>query len=154
MRTVQRPNPDEYFLLVARVVSLRSTCARRRVGCVLVDEQNRILSTGYNGVPSGRIHCIDVPCAGAGLPSGIGLDECEAIHAEQNAIVFCSEVRSVNTCYTTTAPCTSCIKLLLNTNCRRIVFEQSYVHVNGIKLWRESGKTWLRKESTSLDRWI
>ena len=58
---MSRLSNDEYFLEIANTVSQRGTCARRKVGCVLVDSANHIVATGYNGVPSGFIHCLDQP---------------------------------------------------------------------------------------------
>lgn len=127
-----RPDLDTYYLKMAYVVALRGTCARRQVGCVLVDERGHVLSTGYNGRPRGWAHCrssdgiFAMPCAGADAPSGEQLDSCEAIHAEQNALLQCPDVDRVHTCYTTTSPCVTCAKLLLNTGCRRIVFAERY----------------------------
>ncbi|MEE9376623.1 MAG: hypothetical protein V3V33_01130 [Candidatus Lokiarchaeia archaeon] len=52
----QRISKDNYFMKIAEVVSMRSTCIKRNVGAVLVKD-NHILSTGYNGAPSGLPHC-------------------------------------------------------------------------------------------------
>jgi deoxycytidylate deaminase len=65
-------------------------------------------------------------CAGAGAASGVDLDACEAIHAEQNALVQCRDVGSVRACYVTVLPCVSCAKLLLSTGCRRVVYAEDY----------------------------
>lgn len=54
-----RPDYDIYFMRIAEVVSSRSTCAKKKVGCVIVSSTNRILSTGYNGVPEGETHCTE-----------------------------------------------------------------------------------------------
>ena len=78
---------DDYFLKMAELAALRSTCARRQVGCVLVDSNNHVAATGYNGVPKGFVHCLDVPCIGADAQSGTRLDECYAVHAEMNALL-------------------------------------------------------------------
>src|SRR4051812_7976140 len=103
------------WLIVADMISLRGTCARRRVGCVLTDEHNRVLATGYNGPASGQPHCITSPCAGATLPGGTGLDSCEAIHAEQNALLQCTDVQRIANVYCTASPCIHCVKMLLAT---------------------------------------
>jgi len=127
----------DYFLTMAKLVSLRGTCARRQVGCILVDKDRHILATGYNGVPKGVRHCIDVPCPGlkhAGDPTK--LDECEAIHAEQNAILQCKDVREIFYCFVTVSPCTSCVKLLQNTNCKSIIFSEEYKDTNARRLWK------------------
>jgi dCMP deaminase len=57
MAASNRPNVDAYFLALASLIATRSTCLRRSVGCVLVDERNHVLATGYNGVAPGRPHC-------------------------------------------------------------------------------------------------
>jgi dCMP deaminase len=117
---------DESFMTTAFVLSMRSTCQRRRVGCVLIDEHKHIIATGYNGVPSGAPHCIDGGCAGVGLNSGDGLDRCESIHAEQNALLQCSNVMNIHTVYTTTFPCMHCFKMIANTGCKRLVYYEDY----------------------------
>lgn len=131
---------------VAYVLSQRGTCARRRVGCVLTDKYNHILATGYNGVAAGLPHCTEVPCPGARCDSGTGLELCQAIHAEQNALLQCQDVHSIVTCYSTTAPCITCVKLLMNTSCRYIYCVEDYPHAEEAKkLWLHSknGAGWI-----------
>ncbi len=75
-----RPDWDTYFVNIAKEVASRSTCPRASCGAVIVKD-NRILSTGYNGAPSGEPHCLDVGCF-------IISKHCErTIHAETNAVV-------------------------------------------------------------------
>lgn len=140
-----RPTVDEYFLTMAILASLRGTCTRRRVGCILTDSENHVLATGYNGVSSGQVHCSEQPCPGAMAKTGKELDECYAIHAEQNALLQCKEVREISTCYTTVATCVTCTKLLLNTGAERIVFLESYGQSNtSERLWKEAGGKWIQ----------
>lgn len=129
---------DDRFMLAALAQATGGTCARRRVGCVLVDARGLQLSSGFNGPAAGQRHCVEVPCGGAGLPSGTGLDACEAVHAEQNALMQCRDVWQVDACYTTTAPCLHCIKMLMNTSCRRIVYLEDYPHTGARDLWQDS----------------
>lgn len=138
-----RPTADEYFLSMASVVASRATCARRHVGCILVSARRHVLATGYNGPPSRWPHCLDAPCPGANAPSGSGLDECEAIHAEQNALLQCRDVEAVVACYVTTAPCVTCTKLLLNTGCQAITYGVPYPQ-EGLarQLWERNGRVW------------
>ena len=56
MKKLNRPTWDEYFISIARLVSTRSTCLRRKVGSILVRDK-KILATGYNGAPSNIKHC-------------------------------------------------------------------------------------------------
>jgi dCMP deaminase len=137
-----RPTLDEYFITIANATRLRSTCKRRQVGCILVNTHGHIIGTGYNGVPSGFPHCIDVPCLGALSPSGTDLHLCEAIHAEINALIQCSDVQKIETIYCTTSPCRSCILALLNTSAKRIVFLEEYPHLDAKDKWLSAGREW------------
>jgi dCMP deaminase len=142
LKALSRPTVDEYFILMAHMVSTRATCSRRRVGCVLVDWQNHVLATGYNGVAKGLPHCIDHPCPGAGLASGTGLNMCEALHAEENALIQLRNPEQLVTVYTTASPCILCTRRLLNTGCTRIVFDELYPHPEAEKLWTSQNRKW------------
>ena len=136
---MRRLSHDEIFMGQALIAAGGSTCPRRAVGCVLVDKHNYVIGVGRNGVPKGLHHCLNDPCPGAHLPSGQGLDACLATHAEMNALLQCKDVQAIKTCYTTTAPCIHCIKLLMNTSCRQITFLHGYhtdTHVSD--LWGQS----------------
>lgn len=159
-----RPGKDEYFLNMTRLVASRSTCLRRAVGCVLINHRGHVLATGYNGVPAGAPHCnqpddtltpapgLSYPhaCAGAEEASGVGLDGCDAIHAEQNALLQCGDVFEIETAYVTTAPCVTCTKLLLNTGCRRIVCLDDYA-ASGEDRWRKAGREWIRMQPNGVE---
>ena len=131
---------DRYFLDIAKIVATRATCPRRQVGCVLVDSKQHIVSTGYNGVPSGFTHCVDVQCEGASLPSGTGLDLCEAIHSEVNAFL---QLRSDDelTAYMTVTPCYTCSKMFANSSVTRIVASEEYVHERSREILSKAGIT-------------
>lgn len=137
-----RPSSDQYFMDMAVLAASRGTCARRKVGCVLVNERKHVVATGYNGVARGLPHCIDTPCSGAHYPSGQGLEKCEALHAEANALLQCRDVYSIHTAYVTDSPCVHCTKLLLNTSCQRIVFMKAYPHSESKVLWEKAGRLW------------
>jgi dCMP deaminase len=140
--SVYRPTKDEYFIVMAMHAASRASCARRRVGCVLVNKLDHVLSTGMNGPDRGAINCTSVPCAGADSPSGTNLSACEAIHAEVNALLQCSDVQQIRTAYVTTSPCIECTKALLNTSCERIVYLTKYSdgHDSAIEKWRARGR--------------
>ena len=138
-----RMSRDEYFLQMAELVAQRGTCARREVGCVLVNGYNHVLATGYNGVAASRSHCIDSPCPGADCPSGTGLELCEAVHAEQNALIQCRDCTTIRTAYCTASPCMLCLRMLMNTSCDRIVFREEYPHKEAAGQWRAMGREWI-----------
>ena len=129
------------MLKIADVIGERSTCRRRSVGCVLVDNNNRVLSIGHNGAAKGVNHCLDVPCAGSQLAPGTGLEACEAIHAEQNALMFCPDIMKIDACFVTVSPCVHCVKMLMNTSCKTIVAAKRYAHNDvAAKLWTNSDR--------------
>lgn len=130
------------MLKLASVISQRSTCVRRKVGCVLTDEHGRVLAMGHNGVPRGVLHCTQFPCEGAHMPSGTGLDLCLATHAEMNALVFCPDVMKIRSLYTTVSPCISCLKSIMNTSCTRIIFLEEYPHAEARVIWKKAGFIW------------
>ncbi len=133
---------ERWAMALATVTANRSTCLRRSVGAVLLNAHGQVLATGYNGVASGQPHChealtitgqsgrpaVSYPhaCAGAWKASGVNLDLCQAIHAEQNALLQCRNVYEIHTAVVTTAPCLTCTKLLMNTACVRIIYAEDY----------------------------
>lgn len=147
-----RLSRDEWALKLALLTAQRTTCCRRAVGCVLLNARGHVLSTGYNGVAAGLPHCnhhdqydpIGFPhaCSGATAPSGTNLDGCQAIHAEQNALLQCRDMYAIHTAYVTASPCMTCCKLLLNTSCQRIVYVEEYPHSAAKDLWTGAGRAW------------
>lgn len=117
-----RPEWDSYFMKIAFAVSERSTCDRAFIGCVLVLEK-RILTTGFNGSPTGQPHCDDV---GHLMVDGHCV---RTIHAETNAIIQAA-LHGVSTrgctCYVTHFPCINCAKVLVNAGITRLVYCQNY----------------------------
>lgn len=143
MTEFMRPPRLVRMLAHAGIAALGSTCIRRKVGCVLTRRDGHILAIGYNGQYSGAKHCNEGhPCPGYDAPSGLRLDACQAIHAEQNALLLVSDVREIFDCYCTASPCMTCVKLLLNTGCHNIVFNEEYPHPEAGELWRKAGRVW------------
>lgn len=162
-----RPTQDQWAMALAVVTAQRSTCIRRNVGCVLLNARGHVLATGNNGVASGQAHCNEqtalkfktkpirhhVPvfghaCKGHDLPPG--QDSCEAIHAEQNALLQCKDVYDIHTAYVTLSPCMACCKILLNTSCRKIVFLKEWDDPKPKELWLKSGRQWELMDSQEL----
>jgi dCMP deaminase len=138
-----RPDWDEYFLKIADLVSERSTCLRRRVGAVLVKEK-RILSTGYNGAPSGVPHCLEVGCLREKMriPSGERHELCRGLHAEQNAIIQAAyhgvSVKD-SILYVTCHPCSVCAKMIINAGIRKVIISQGYPDSLAATMLKEGG---------------
>ncbi|MCL4331640.1 MAG: cytidine/deoxycytidylate deaminase family protein [Candidatus Thermoplasmatota archaeon] len=126
----ERPTWDQYFMRMAFLAASRSNCTRRKVGAVIVKDKN-VLATGYNGPPSGTVHCDVVGCIRDELdvPSGERHELCRGLHAEQNAIIQAA-VHGVSikdaVIYVTTHPCVVCSKMLMNAQIREIIYAQGY----------------------------
>ena len=138
-----RPSWEDYFMDIARLVASRSTCLRRQVGAVIVKDKN-VLTTGYNGTPSGVRHCQETGCLREKLqvPSGQRHELCRGLHAEQNAIIQAAK-HGVNisggTLFCTNAPCVICAKMLINAGLNRIVYLEGYPDDLARELLLESG---------------
>lgn len=126
---------DVHFLAVAEIVADASTCSRLHVGAVLVYAR-RIISTGYNGSPSGMPHCrhdpegtIQGPCT-------------KAVHAEVNAIAFAAK-NGVSTdgsyLYTTDSPCINCAALIINAGIKEVKYGRKYRDSSGLELLERAG---------------
>ncbi len=142
-KTKNRPAWDMYFLKIAMLVAERSTCRRHHVGAVIV-KNKRILTTGYNGAPSGMKDCLELGCLRdeKNIPSGERHEICRAIHAEQNAIIQAG-LHGVNiegaTIYCTHPPCILCAKMLANAKIKRYVTYGDYPDEEAKKLLESAG---------------
>jgi dCMP deaminase len=130
-----RPSWEEYFIEIAKVVSTRSTCLRRRYGAVIVKD-NVIVSTGYNGAPRGSANCVDRGICRRkelNVPAGERYELCEAVHAEQNAIINGSPERmkdgsiyiagfEENSSTAEGKPCLLCKRMIRNAQIRQVVY--------------------------------
>lgn len=135
-----RPSIHTVMLGIAQYLATRATCSKLAVGCVLVDQYQRIIGSGYNGVPRGMPHCIEQPCPGACAPKGS--DTCIAVHAEQNALLMCRNTEQIWACYTTHAPCLRCTKMLLNTSCGHLFYKNDAFEEPAKVLWLAAGRQW------------
>lgn len=144
---MNRPSWHEYFMLLAKLVSVRSTCNSRKIGAVIVRD-NRILTTGYNGAVHGAPHCIDRGpdfC----LRRSIGAHDadkynyCLSSHAEVNAIDqaarFGTPLEGASL-YCTLEPCNWCFKQLVQAGITEVYFEEPYDSQNRAfdQYWRET----------------
>lgn len=149
LTSIHRPSWDETWLAVADVIAQRSACSRDKVGAVVVDAQNRIVDTGYNGPPAGYAPAtaawladMSLPCvhwcpraAAAGFvhvaPTNTTLvkklesdySDCPALHAEANALMFSDRrLRVGGTIYVSSGMCHACAKLIANSGLVRVVY--------------------------------
>jgi len=131
-----RISKDDYFMKIADVVSERSTCIKRKVGAVLIKDSH-IVSTGYNGAPSGFSHCTPETCVRQNLKSGEKPELCRGVHSEINCIIQAAihgtSIQGNTTLYSTHFPCMSCLKLIINARIKRLVYREEYNMENKIK---------------------
>lgn len=130
---------DEYYLTLAESVAEGSKCERRKVGAVIVDQEGRIVSTGFNGQPRGVPNkCED----GETLPT--------VLHAELNAILFSR--RSLKGCklYVTMSPCLHCASCIIQSGITEVVFKDLYRITAGIEFLNSAGVATTQHESNSI----
>jgi len=144
LKEIRRPNWDEYFMNIAKVVASRSNCIKRKVAAIIVKDK-RVISTGYNGTPRGTRNCNEGGCPRCNslATSGTNLAECLCSHGEENAIVQASyhgvSVKDA-IIYTTFAPCLMCAKMIINSGIREVIYNMDYpLNENAFRLFGEAG---------------
>ncbi len=147
MNKLERPSWDSYFMQIAQVAASRSTCLRRQVGAVIVKDK-QILSTGYNGSPSGLRHCGEVGCLRQSLeiPSGERTEICRAVHAEQNALLQAAKhgvAIEGAVMYTSVQPCVLCTKMIINAGISKVIYALPYPDLMAMDMAKESGLEFL-----------
>jgi dCMP deaminase len=131
-----RISRESMLMKIAYIISLRGTCNRARVGAVFTKD-NRIITTGYVGSPSGEPHCLDVGCL-IGPNKGC----IRTVHAEQAAIEFADRYAipvNDSTLYVTLAPCLNCAKILIARGIKKVVYGKPYRDTTGLDLLKFSG---------------
>lgn len=124
--TTERISWDTTWMIIADTIAMRSRCSRAGVGAVVVSENGRICSTGYNGPAA--TYPFDGECSGF-CPRAQGTapldnlyDSCPSIHAELNALLYVDRTRvERGTIYVSEAMCMSCAKAVSNSGLHRVV---------------------------------
>ena len=142
---------DKIFINIANEISSASKCVSKQVGAVIVKD-GRILSTGYNGTPTGYVNCCDY-WKGEYTPEHHEWSKTYEIHAEMNAIIWAAR-KGISiegaTIYVTLEPCSECSKNLIASGIKRIVYEKPYEHTQSTiisKFLKDNGVTIERLES-------
>jgi dCMP deaminase len=132
-----RPSREAILFYVVQNIAERSTCDRLHVGAVIARE-GRIISTGYNGAPSGLPHCSTVGCE-----IDPDTQRCvRTVHAEINAIVYAAKFGTAiedTELYTTDAPCLDCAKAVINSGIKKVFWLRDYHDTRGVRLLQEAG---------------
>ena len=125
-----------------------STAQRLQVGCVIVKD-NRVISIGYNGMPSGWTNeceheVVEVPWNQSDLPENeirSLVTKPEVLHAESNAIAKlarCSESGEGAIAFITHQPCLNCAKLLYQSGIKEVYYVHSYRLNEGLDFLKQS----------------
>ena len=130
---------DERYLAMAKEWSKMSHAKRKKVGCLIVKDE-QIISDGYNGTPSGFNNECEHDSYKNGLP--ILITKPEVLHAESNALMKLA--RSTNssegaTIYCTYSPCFDCAKLIVQSGVKRFVYNETYRNIEGLDLLKKAG---------------
>lgn len=140
MRTID----DLNMLKHAAIIASEAKCVRRQVGAVIV-QKGRIIATGRNGTPQGIANCGEGGCprAESKTASGVGLEFCTGVHAEQNAIIMCAYfgVSPVGgTIYVHRAtPCRNCAASIIQAGITRVVTDGVYPDQVAVDLLNQAG---------------
>lgn len=123
---------DEYFMGIALLSSLRSKDGNTKVGCCIVDKNNRVVGTGYNGMPN---KCKDNEMCWNREGDGIHNKYFYVVHAEANAIINSDRIRLQNSIlYTTLFPCCECAKLIVQSGiCEIVYLKDKYSDTNSVQ---------------------
>lgn len=112
---------DEYFMNIVVETAKRSKDPSTKVGCVIVNENRRIISTGYNGFPAG----CDENVLSWQRPEKYNY----VVHAEMNALIFADRRDLINsTIYVDFSPCENCLKHILQAGVKNLVYKSIYVN--------------------------
>lgn len=125
-----------YFINMLDAVKSASTCTRRQIGAILTTNDNEIVTTGYNGTPSGVVNCDEGGCPrcnNATITSGVGYEYCLCVHGEHNAILSAAKQgKSVEdtVLYVSDRPCLQCLKVIIQCGIRELYYKKDSVFMN------------------------
>ena len=136
---------DERFMSLAETVAEWSSCfqQKRHVGAVVVRDK-RILTTGYNGAPSGIESCAERgECLRRvkNIASGTMQEVCYAVHAEQNAIIQAAKLGvslEGAVMYVTHQPCVICTRMIINSGIKKVIYKNGYPDEFALQLFSMS----------------
>lgn len=141
MKPVYRDNL--YYMRQAFEEAEKSKCPRTKVGCILVKDNN-ILAVAHNSEVLGLDRCSKNGCIrlAKDVPSGLNMEICRGIHAEQKLIINCSLCGinpSGGTVYITHSPCYTCAKMLLEIGIVQLYYSIDYPDIGFKSLFNETG---------------
>lgn len=134
---------DERYINMAKHIASWTSCIARGVGAVIVRDRC-VLTTGYNGAPSGFFSCKDLNVCHKrelGFKGGEGHHVCRAVHAEMNAILQASmhgiPIKGAHI-YVTTSPCQNCAAAIVNSGITKVIYDSDYINKEGLEILEKS----------------
>lgn len=132
---------NETFMKIAYLIASESKAVKRKVGAVIVKDNN-IIALGYNGTPRGFDNtCEDIEKDFYNLEDKGLKTRPEVLHAESNAIMKCSKSTYSSEgaeIYTTTQPCIECSKLIIQSGIKKVFFTEQYKNQDGTDLLKKA----------------
>lgn len=128
---------DKLFMDIAIRVAEESYCIRKKVGAILVKDNSRIISIGYNGTISGEDNSCEETLSDGSLQT-----KSTVVHAEQNVfrkILKSTESSLGATLYITLQPCENCSGLIIDSGIKRVIFKEEYRCDKGLEKLRKKG---------------
>jgi dCMP deaminase len=125
-------NKDLFYIKIAQTISEASYCQRKKVGAIIVKNDN-IIAIGYNGTISGFDNICELDN---------GKTKPDVLHAESNAIAKCAKSENnsnESTMYITLSPCYECAKIIIQSGIIKIVYLEQYRDTSGIDLLIKAG---------------
>jgi dCMP deaminase len=133
-----RLTKQQYYLNIAKAVSMRSTCLRANAGAIMVKD-DKIISTGYSGASKGEPNCCDIGICERerlNIQPGERYELCRSIHAEANALINCDQDKKDSTMYLYferidgkkekhNGPCMMCARMIKNAQIKEVIFEEN-----------------------------
>lgn len=127
---------DEYFMEVAKISSRRSKDPNTRVGACIVNQENKIVGTGYNGLPYGMDD--DEELWSNRSDDILTHKYSRVVHAELNAILNSSTSVRGSTLYVTLYPCNECSKAIVQSGIKRLIYSDNiYLGTPQVKVSEE-----------------
>jgi len=131
----------EAYMDVAERFAQLSSAKRLNVGAIVVKD-DRIISIGYNGMPSGWDNCCEFEVNARELGYRELKTKPEVLHAESNAIAKLArsnESGDSASIFITHSPCIDCAKLIYQSGIKNVYYKNDYRSTDGIDFLTRSG---------------
>ena len=155
---MERPSIDEYYIGIAKAVSVRSTCIRKHYGAVIV-KNDEVISTGYVGAPRGRKNCSELGVCirqKLNIPRGERYELCRSVLAEANAIISAEREKMIgSTLYlagrevstgeyiSKSSCCSMCKRMVINAGIETVIIRDTENEYRVVKVedWIENDES-------------